>query len=294
MFLDAFFGLGSSMLPLNLLFIVGLLVWGFFCPYSIVHFFNMCVYIYTYKPSSLSCLAQLTLWLYVCHGIILVGSSAPHSGSLTPHPVGQKRTGRVEVQKFMSWDTDSLIIKKEGGGGGKQHTTKRKKNKTKKNKRCKRKQFLTTNPPIPSQTLSNGCPRPPQPSPVLSLSTPSYGGGYSCVPLSISCAPPSLLAKASLGHQKRFGWVFGDFFGSLSNDFGWAWRRVSAGPNSHHFRLAQPLALLHWCFVFTRPTLHQVQLGMCWVLQGHEKVTFFFFFSSLSSFSLFFLFFLWK
>lgn len=78
----------------------------------------MCVYIYTYKPSSLSCLAQLTLWLYVCHGIILVGSSAPHSGSLTPHPVGQKRTGRVEVQKFMSWDTDSLIIKKEGGGGG--------------------------------------------------------------------------------------------------------------------------------------------------------------------------------
>lgn len=76
----------------------------------------MCVYIYTYKPSSLSCLAQLTLWLYVCHGIILVGSSAPHSGSLTPHPVGQKRTGRVEVQKFMSWDTDSLIIKKEGGG----------------------------------------------------------------------------------------------------------------------------------------------------------------------------------
>lgn len=293
MFLDAFFGLGSSMLPLNLLFIVGLLVWGFFCPYSIVHFFNMCVYIYTYKPSSLSCLAQLTLWLYVCHGIILVGSSAPHSGSLTPHPVGQKRTGRVEVQKFMSWDTDSLIIKKEGGGGS--STQQRgKKPKPRKTRDAKENNFS----PLTHQSPA----RPWAMAALAHLNPPQFYhwahhhmvGGIAVFPSQFLVHPPAYLLKHPWVIKSGLVGCLGIFLGPSAMTLA----EHEEGSVLVPTRIISDLPSPWPYFIGALFSPDQLFIKCSWACVESYKATrkspFFFFFSSLSSFSLFFLFFLWK
>ena len=114
--------------------------------------------------------------------------------------------GKCEKEKLMSWYKNSSIIKKKFKkkckGGNRQQ--RERKTKPKKNKRCKWKQSVTTNWPMPSQ--SQIALRLPS----LPTSTPSFIAGHDIIWSGISlgsvgvgcpgCAPSQLLVHPQPAH----------------------------------------------------------------------------------------------